>query len=633
MPSIRTIRERIRYSIERLDGGLNVKESPSKISPEESPDCLNVTFDDDGSVQTRKGSAIYNTTAIGSFPIDLAMTYDSQLVAWAGGSMWRTSGVSGTTFTKVTQSSGKFASGSHVAALVYQNVLFSSDGTNGPWKYTGSENFYNMGIDIPSAPTGISGAAAGNIQPGTYYYAVSFVNTQVVEGEIGSSSAGVTLAATANVNVSDIPVGSTLAGVNERYIYRAVAASGPFRRVGSIANNTTTTFTDTTAVGLEGADPVLDGSKPTPFKTITLLKERLFFDDSTNRSLLRYTEFANPYISESTSFEPINNGDGENIVAISGQDDVVVAFKENKSTGIVLNDPSDDTTWSKQELPTNLGIIGPKALTVMQNAIIFIGRQNKKITGFHVLTGLNVIETSDGRLRSLSISERIEPELLENIQSTYWPEISMGVFENRLHMTYTRSGTTNNKIFWLDLNRIGSEGQPGSWAPWSGINAKFFVAHNGQFLSGDSTDTGYLRALNQSSYADSGVAINSYFWTKYVGGEDDGSLDSYVKDLRELYVWHGLLGAYSMNVRYRVDGESTSGTAFSLDLTPTTSLYGTAVYGTALWGGSRDDYEKRIPIGRVQGKRFQIGFDNQNAINQGFRVHRVEIGMNMRRYR
>lgn len=633
MPSIKTARQRIRYSIERLDGGINVKESPSKISPYESPDCLNVTFDDDGSVKTRGGSAIYNTTLVGSFPIDFGISYNNLSVVWAGGSLWHSSNTTGTTYTKVTQSSGKFLTGSNIAAVVYQNVLFCSDGTNGPWKWSGSENFYNMGIDVPSAPTGISGAAAGNIQPGTYYYACSFVNTQVVEGQIGSSSAGVTIAATANINLSDIPVGSTLAGVNERFIYRAVAASGPFRRVGSISNNTTTTFTDTTAVGLEGADPILDGSKPTPFTTIALLKERLFFDDSTNRSLLRYTEFANPFISEATSAEPINNGDGENIVGVAGQDDVVVAFKENKSTGLVLNDPSDDTTWSKQELPTNLGLVGPKAFSVMQNGVIFVGRQNRKITGLHVLTGLNVIETSDGRLRSLSISERIEPELLENISKDYWPNIFLSVFENRLHMSYTRSGTTNNKIMWLDLNRIGTEGQPGSWAPWSGINAKCFFAHNGQFFAGDSTSTGFVRALNQSSYSDSGSAINSYFWTKYVGGEDDGSLDSYVKDLRELYVWHGLLGTYDMNVRYRVDGETTSGTAFSLNLTPATSLWGTAVFGTSVWGGSRDDYETRIPIGRVQGKRFQIGFDNQNTLNQGFKVHRIEIGMNMRRYR
>lgn len=633
MPSIKNIGGKVRYNLERLDGGLNVKESPSKIGPYESPDCLNVSFDDDGSVQTRKGSAIYNTTLVGSNPIDFGISYNNLSVIWSGGKMYHSSNTTGTTYVLVTQSSGKFSTGSHIAALVYQNVLFMSDGTNGPWKWTSGENFYNMGIDIPSAPTGVSGAAAGAIQPGTYYYAVSFVNTQVVEGEIGSTSAGVTLAATANINLSQIPVGSTLAGVNERFIYRAAATSGPFRKVGTISDNTTTTFTDSTAVGSEGKNPILDGSKPTPFKTAVLHKERIFFDDSSNRSLLRYTEFGNPYISEATSFEPINNGDGEDIVAIASQDDVVVSFKKNKAVGIITVDPSDDTTWNKQDIAANLGIVGPKAFAPMQNGLIFVGRQNNKITGFHILNGLNVIDTNDGRLRSVSISERIEPELLENIVSTYWPEMFLSVFENRLLMSYTRSGTTNNKIMWLDLNRIGSEGQPGSWAPWSGINAKCFFSHNGAFYSGDSTSTGFVRALNQATYADSGTAINSYFWTKQIGGEEDGSLDGYIKDLRELYVWRGMLGAYNMNVRYRVDGDSGAGTAFQVDLTQSSSLWGTAIWGTSIWGGARDEFEIRIPIGRVQGRRFQIGFDNQNALNQGFKVHRAELGMNLRRPR
>jgi hypothetical protein len=632
MPSIKNVGGRVRYSIERHDGGYNVKESPSKISPYESPDCLNVAFDDDGSVTTRKGSTFFNTTLVGSFPIDHGISYGNQAIVWANGSMWTTTSTSGSTFTKITQSSGKFAAGSHIAAVVYQNVLFSSDGTNGPWKYTGGESFYNMGIDIPSAPAGASGAA-GNIQPGTYYYAVSFVNTQVVEGELGSSSAGVTLAATATVDLTGIPVGSTLAGVNERFVYRAVASSGPFRKIATISNNTTTTYTDTTVVGSEGKNSIFDGTKPSPFKTATLHKERIFFDDSSNKSLLRYTEFQNPFISEATSFEPINNGDGEDIIAIASQDDVVVSFKKNRSVGIITNDPSDDTTWSKQDLPANIGIIGPRAFASIQNALVFIGRQNNRLTGFHILTGLNVVETSDGRLRSLSISERIEPELFEDLAPTQLAEMAMGVYENRLYTAMTDDGTTNDKIYWLDLNRIGSEGQPGSWAPWTGINAKCFFTHNGNFLSGDSTSTGFVRKLNQTAYNDSGVAINSYFWTKQIGGEEDGSLDAYIKDLREIYVWRSLLGAYSMNVKYRTDGEAGDGTAFPVDLTPTTSIWGTSLFGTALWGGLRDDFEARLTIGRVQGRRFQIGFDNQNAINQGFRVHRTEIGMNLRRPR
>lgn len=635
MPNIREVGGKVRYSIERFDGGYNVKESPSKISPYESPDCLNVVFDDAGAVATRDGTSKFNTTAIGTLPIYHGISYNGNMIVWANQAMYTTSGsVSGSTFTKITTTSGKFQTAPTVAALVYQNVLFCSDGVNGPWKYTGNESFFNMGIDIPSAPTGVHTVTSTELAAGTYYYGVAFVNSQAVEGEIGSVSAGVTLPATGIVNLSQIPVGSSLAGVNQRFIYRAESASGPFRRVGTISDNTTTTFVDNTPVGAEGKFAVEDGTSPTPFTTIELHKERLFFDDADNRSFIRWTESGNPYVSLAESNEPFDNGDGENIIAIASQDDFVTGFKENKAFSFEIVDPADDLTWIKRKLPSNLGIVGPKAWDRVQNGIIFVGRQNNKLTGFHFLSGMQVQETSDGKLRTLSISEKIEYDLLRLVESDKWSEIVCKVFENRLHMSYTRDGELRNqRIFWLDLNRVGTEGQPGSWAPWDGIPAQCLFEHDGVLYWGDSSETGFVRRFNSGSYSDSGSAINSYFWTKDIGGQDDGDLDSYFKDLRELYVWHAKLGDYNMSVRYRVDGDSGSGTAYNVDLSEGGSLWGSMIWGVDAWGGNRTDFEERIVIGRVLGKRFQVRFDNQNTAGQGFKVYRLEVGMNLRRRR
>lgn len=596
MPSIKEIGGRIRYDIERFDGGYNTKYSPSKIDPFETPDCLNVVFDDEGSVSTRKGTAKFNTTAIGSFVVDHGISYNSNMIVWANGNMYTTSGTSGATFIVVTAAVGKFTAGAKIGAQVYQSVLFCSDGTNGPWKYTGGVNFYNMGIDTPTAPTGASNGA-GNVAAGTYYYAVSFINSQAVEGNIGSASAGATLTGSATVRVSEIPVGSTLAGVNSRFVYRAVAASGPFRKVGEVTGNTTTTFDDNIGIGAEGKPSIVDGTKPPAFTTITELKERLFFDDNANTGMLRWTDFENPYVSAAENEEPISKGDGEDLVCVTRQDDFVVIGKENKTFTIDIADPSDDLTWKKAEVPANIGFIGPRAFARVNNGLMFIGRQNNKLTGFHILNGMQVIETSDGRLRTLSISEKIEYDLLNTINSTYWSDIYMDVFENRIFMAYTfTSSTKNDRIFWLDLNRVGTQGQPGSWSPWSGINARCFFTHSGNFYSGDSGATGFVRVFNQTTYGDSGSAINSYFWTKEVGGEKDGSLDSYVKDLRELYVWREMLGNYNMNVRVRVDGDSSNGLAFPISMYSAGNTWGSMIWGVDYWGGNRTDQEARIPI-------------------------------------
>lgn len=640
MPQLTDIEGRFRYSIERFDGGQNVKDSPSRISPFETPDSLNVVFDLQGAATTRNGSKAFNTTVVaGTATVDAGIQYGTQQVIWTNGKMWYSSSLTATTYNLCTTSSGRFTAGTNVAATVFQNVLFCSDGTNGPWKWTGGENFYNMGINIPSAPTGAS-SGAGSIATGTYYYAVSNINTQVVEGQIGSVSVGVTTTNSSTIQVTQIPVGTSLAGVNQRFIYRADAASGPFRKVGTIADNTTTTFNDSVANGAEGKLPVFDGSAPTPFTTIQLSGERLFFDDSTNRSFLRFTEFNTPYISVAEDFEPINNGDGENIIAISAQDAFLTIFKKNRSWSILLQDPSDFTTWIKRELPGNIGIVGPRAFTSVENGIAFVGQRNNRITGVHLLSGLQLIETNDGKMRSESISSKIEPDILPaaagtGFDASYWSNCVLQNFNNRLYLAYTKNGDTFNKnIYWFDLNRVGTDRVPGSWAPWDGIHAKCLFTCGGNLFAGDADATGVVRQLEITGvYSDSGSAINSYYYTKEIGGDDDTSLDGYIKDLREIYVWYGRQGNYNMNLRFRVDGDTSLGTTYPISLNPGSGLWGTMIWGSGVWGGARTDFITRVVVGRTTGRKFQLRFDNQNTVNQSFKVHRVELGMNLRRRR
>lgn len=629
MPTTRRVGTRVRYSIERFDGGLNTNDSPSKVSPFDSPDCLNVVFDTEGAIVTRNGTNSFNTQTIGTFAVDGQISFNQTMFAWAGGSMYR---MSGTTAVTIPSAQNKYTAGNKVAAVIYQGLLFSSDGANGPWKYDGS-NFYNMGIVSPSATTG-SGTSAGSIATGTYFYKVSNVNSQAVEGQCGSVSAGVTLATTSTIGLTQVPVGSSLAGVDKRRLYRATSTSGPFRRVGEISDNTTTTFADTTANEQEGVDELEDGNPPTTFNTIHLHQERLFFDDASNKSLLRYTNYTNPFISNVENFEPINNRDGEDILAISDQDNFVTIFKNNNNFAIQTTDPSDDLTWIKYMSPSNLGIVGPRAFAKVQNGIAFIGRQNNRITGLHLLTGIQVIETSDGRLRTETISRKIEPTILTGMDSSFWQNIAITTYQNRLYITFTPTGQTKNKkILWFDLNRIGDKGQPGSWSLWDGIELNTFAVHNGLLYGGGSAATGQLYQLETSTYNDSGVAINSYFWTKEIGGEDEGELDSYIKDFRQVYIWHGRVGNYNMNVRYRLDGDTGNGLAATINLNATTSNWGTMIWGVNSWGGTRSDFENRIPLSRLLGKRIQFRFDNQNAVNQSFKVHRLELDMNLRRKR
>lgn len=99
----------------------------------------------------------------------------------------------------------------------------------------------------------ISPAAAGNVEDGAHIYAVSFV-TAAGETVLGPQTTVTVADKTVNgkVSLSDIPIGPT--GTTSRKVYRTLADATDFKLLTTIADNTTTTYTDNTADGSLGAD-------------------------------------------------------------------------------------------------------------------------------------------------------------------------------------------------------------------------------------------------------------------------------------------------------------------------------------------------------------------------------------------
>jgi len=103
-------------------------------------------------------------------------------------------------------------------------------------------------VSAPGAPTVAVNATAGNLT-GPLYYAVTFV-TANGETEKGVQSSVVNPTAQ-QVNLTAIPTG-TNGVVTARKIYRATVSNGLFQLVTTIADNTTTTYTDNVASGSLG---------------------------------------------------------------------------------------------------------------------------------------------------------------------------------------------------------------------------------------------------------------------------------------------------------------------------------------------------------------------------------------------
>lgn len=640
MPSIKQVGTRVEVSIDTFDGGRNTKDAPSRIADEQSPDLLNVVFDDVGAAGTREGTSYFNTSTaeVGTNVIDGQHVYDGSMVIWAGGQMLR---ASGTTFVPVTSSSGQFSSGVKVGYITYQDIMFCSDGVNGPYRWEGNEDFYNMGIGTPTAPTAASDTA-GDIAADTYYYAVTFTNSHAVEGGIGAASAGTTIAASSTIQVTGIETGTGLEGVGERDIYRATSATGPWLFVKNLADNVTTSFTDTVGVGAEGGNPPSDATAPTPFQAITLHRERLLFPDNANKTLLRYTDFNTPFISAAANFEPLNKGDSANILALNVQQNLVTAFKDGTgnvtSTWVVdLVDPSDDTTWVYEKLPINVGIAGLRAHAEVDNGLIFLGARNGKITGFHYLSGVELFETNNRLLRTRSISENIETDI-KPLSASLWADAAIAVFNNAIHIAgpYDSSSTSNEAVWWFDLDRLGDDGQPGSWSVWTGVvDVNDFTIYQNGLYGGASDTSGYVLQFYNGTFTDAdGTGIDSYFWTKEFGGEP--SIESWIKDMRWANIWYALLGSYNMNVRWRKDGDQGAGNFTALDLTPPGDTWGNFLWGVGMWSAGGVRKESQISVGSLLGRRFQLRFENERpggvvTPGSGFKVFSMKMLMNLRR--
>lgn len=96
---------------------------------------------------------------------------------------------------------------------------------------------------------GASAPSFGNVDAGTHRWAVTFVGSSGAESPLGNPSIQLNVGLEGNtVYLSNIPLGP--AGTASRNIYRTEAGdTGPFFLIGSIGDNTTTTFTDDIADG------------------------------------------------------------------------------------------------------------------------------------------------------------------------------------------------------------------------------------------------------------------------------------------------------------------------------------------------------------------------------------------------
>jgi len=148
----------------------------------------------------------------------------------------------------------------------------------------------SAGEVAPTAPTvALAGDGAGNVDDGAHRYRVTFV-TSDGETEGGAISDAVTVAdktSDGKVAVSAIPLGGS--AVTSRKLYRTEADGSDYLLLDTIADNTTTTYTDNTADASLGAACPTTNTTEDPMLNALITVARLKVEELTSRALIDQT--------------------------------------------------------------------------------------------------------------------------------------------------------------------------------------------------------------------------------------------------------------------------------------------------------------------------------------------------------
>jgi len=614
--------------INRFDGGLNTKTSPELGELNESPDLLNVDFDDLGAVGTRKGRATIGT--VGSGEVNLLHSYrrdggEPDLVAVCSGSVHYARGDS-TDFSVCSGGTQVMTAGIPAFGANMQNHAFISNGTLG-YKWDGN-TVTNWSPHKPAQmPTPLYNSSITSTTQ--IYQGASYVRTITdalgIEGAPSSAITGATLLSGAFFSVTAPAAVDGAAFVNV-YRHLAVADGGDdkYHLLTSVASPTSTYtvldgFDDTLATS-----PELEVTASVAPPQLNVFTEHLgrFFGASltTNPTFLYYT-----YASEPSKWDPeyfIRVGDGDGLPIrglVSMGQNLLIAKEDGRGNGAVwvLYTPDNEIeNWTIQRLDLAYGSVSPKAMERFAGFVMLLNR-----SGVYDLA-----EGTVGERISNALSFNVEPNVLDWNVNGLKDAVAVN-YDNKVYMSVPAVGSSNNQMWVYDYVKGRSEVSKlsGAWSRWDNQSCSELEVHNDSLYGGSYSGDIY-KYDDQFSYSDSGDDINSYWRSMSIRGIEE-HFDN-VKVFRFIWITVECTGEYNLNVTFADDLYSSDGTTKTVSLDPINAEYGTAVVGTDVWGPTRKRYTARIPI-NVVAKKLQIKFSADTA-GQHWKVHDCLIEYNLR---
>jgi hypothetical protein len=612
--------------INRFDGGLNTKASPEACQPNESPDLLNVEFDDLGAVVTRGGN---NTVAnIGYGVVQLCHGFlsdasSAQLLAVCSGTAYYSTDSS--TFAVCPNGTDIMTAGVMVYAENHRNHAFMVNGAF-QYKWDGA----HITRLLPSVPgqmgsgTAYDGPAQTNIGSASYtrtYTDVFGAETQASTARTAHDSLGTS----GMMGLSFVLTApSDIQGVAFVNVYRKchTPLQDQFYLLTSYANTgvDATVFDDYSSL-LTTALPYEVAVDPTP-PPLSVFHNHVGITfgacDSYNPTWLYYSSINKPSKWAGDQFIRVGDGDGYPIRGIATYGaNLLIAKDDGKGSGscwVLYTPDAEPGNWQITRLDTAYGAVSARAMARFANFIMLLNKNGIYDLG----------EGTVGENLSNPISFNIEPDVFD-FTDDHLSKACAVVFKNKVYLSVPTSDVvTNNTMYVYDFvrGRGQVEKSTGAWAKFDVPDISSLTVHQDGLWGGDYN--GNVHQL-EVGHADDGAAINSYYTTAQISGIEE-HYDSQ-KTWRFLWISIEHTGPWNVDVTYAEDLEITTGTTKTIALNPNGALWGSGIFGSSVYGATVKRTKVRIPIA-LNSKKIQVKFST-NVAGHWFKIYDMLLEYNL----
>lgn len=255
-------------------------------------------------------------------------------------------------------------------------------------------------------------------------------------------------------------------------------------------------------------------------------------------------------------------------------------------------DPASGTFDARLDpLSDRVGTVSPKTIASTPIGTLFLGSDRQV---YLLPFGTFKLEPVGHRIYSNASS-------VLGLESVPLAQLSKacGVYHKGFYkLTFPVSGSTNNRQYWLDVDRIYKD-QNGHYGPWygpmTGMTISCFVNQNGsgddgRLLGGEHGNSGFVYRVNEPSvFTDNGADITMIFESRHEYFSEP-ALDTriYQSEIEMTAPINSVIMSFS-----DIQGNIDTATVLAPDVNSGTS-YGEAYYGTAFYSGSGGPVRRKL---------------------------------------